>query len=53
MSSAELHELCKRRTTEDCMVGPVEVGDHKVDELCAEVVWCSELDGERYLAKGY
>jgi len=35
------------------MAGPVEVGDHKVDELCTEVVWRSELDGQRYLAKGY
>ena len=36
------------------MVSPVEVGDHKVDELYAEVVWrSSELDGQRYLAEGY
>jgi len=33
------------------VLGPVEVGDHEVDELYAEVVWSSKLDGQRYLAK--
>jgi len=34
-------------------VGTVEVGDHKVDELYAEVVWRSKLDGQGYLPEGY
>ena len=35
------------------MVSPVEVGDHEGDELCVEVAWRSELNGQRYLAMGY
>jgi len=35
------------------VVGLVEVGDHEVDELCAEMVWHSKLERQRYLAKGY
>jgi len=35
------------------MVGPVKVGDHEVEKLCAEVVWYPKLDRQHYVAEGY
>ena len=41
------------------MVGPdyvicvIKVGDHEVDELCAEVIRRSKLDGQRDLSEEY
>ena len=49
----DCHELGERRMTQNGVVGPIKVDDHEVDEFCAKVVWCSELDRQRYLAKGY
>jgi len=39
--------------TQNGVVSSIETGDHIVYKLCAKVVWRSELDGERYLAKRY
>jgi hypothetical protein len=47
------HELSKRWSTKDGMVSTLEIRDHKVDVVGAEVVGSAELYRERDLPERY
>jgi hypothetical protein len=47
------HKLGKRQSAKEGVVCPFKIRDHEVDELCAEVVRCTKLNGECDLAERY
>jgi hypothetical protein len=47
------HELGERWSTKDGVVSTLEVHDHEVDVVSAEVVWIAELYRERDLPERY
>jgi hypothetical protein len=47
------HELGERWSTKDGVVGTLEVCDHKVNVVGAEVVWIAKLHKECDLPEGY
>jgi hypothetical protein len=47
------HELGERWSAKDGVVSTLEVRDHKVNVVSAEVVWVAELHRERDLSKRY